>query len=214
MSQRGQGGRAASTSTAASTAPVARQGSRISQEGPTAQLSVTIYEVHVAADRIGRIDPAALTAAAGAGSLDKSLATLGTGHPVYLANTSVRIMQDYIRIGASTPYITNSQTGADGEAINSVSYTDMGAVINIAGKTKPNGNIELDLIVELSTMDEGAVRISDKLTAPYFRIARMAYKGQVQPGKPFVLISADGATTDAQGNAIVYVARVTLGPLQ
>jgi hypothetical protein len=200
----GSAGYAAAREAATSNAPAAR-------EGPSASLAATIYEIHMPADQIGRLDVDALTAAAGVGDFDKALAALGTGRPLYFVQQSVRLAEDHLQLMAQMPYITNSQTDNTGKVINSVAYTSVGAIISIRGIPKASGSIELDTFVQVSTITQGGVAISEKVKAPYFRVANMAFKGPVQPNKAFVLISADGATLDADGKAVAYIAKVTLG---
>src|SRR4051812_3591315 len=72
-----QGQTSPAAATAAASAP-ARAGGRASSqgEGPSARLSATVYEVHMAADQIGRLDADALSTADKA-AFDKALQALG-----------------------------------------------------------------------------------------------------------------------------------------
>jgi hypothetical protein len=183
--------------------------------GPTASFAATIYEVRMPADQIGRIDIEALTsAAATTAGFEKALGTLGAARALYYVNQSVRVADDSIRIGASTPYVTNSQINNKGDVINSVAYTALGATFTLSGKAKGAGNVDLNLIVQVGTLTDGGVAIAANVSAPYFRSAVMDHKGLVKTGQPFVLVSADGAALDAEGKAVAYISKVTLGPLQ
>jgi hypothetical protein len=181
-------------------------------EGPTCPFDATIYEVLLPVDQIGRMDLDALTrAATTAATFEKALADLGSSRPLYRADQSVRLSGDSITVGTQMPYITNSQITNTGQAINSVSYTQVGAIFKITGKTSTPTAIELDLGIQMSTMSEGTA-ISDKVKAPMFRNTTLSYKGPVAARQPFVVISADAASVESSGKAVAYIARVTLGP--
>ena len=184
-------------------------------DGPSAPFSATVYLIRMPADQIGRLDAEALTTAAGTPDFGKALAGLGTVRPLYLVSQSVRLAEDTIRIGAQTPYVSNSQVSNTGNVINTTRYTSVGTIFDIQGKTKAAGVVELDLRLQVSSLDEASgVQITNNVKSPVFRLATMAFKGNVQAGKPFVLVSADGATLDADGKAVAYITKVTLGPLQ
>jgi hypothetical protein len=184
-------------------------------EGPTCPFDATIYEVLLPVDQIGRIDLDALTrAATTAAAFEKALADLGAAKPLYRANQSVRLSRDSITVGTQVPYITNSQITNTGQAINSVSYTQVGAIFSISGKTSTPNAVELDLGIQVSTLSEGTTAISDTLKAPMFRNTTLSYKGPVAARQPFVVISADAASVAPAGKAVAYIARVTLGPAE
>ena len=184
-------------------------------EGPTTGLDATIYDVRVPTDQIGRLDAAALTrAATTAADFEKALAALGSTQSLYRANQSVRLAGDRILLGTSTPYITNSQINATGNTINSVAYRQTGATFSLTGKATTPGNLELEMAIQLSTLSEGTVAISDKVKAPLFRDVQMSHKGPVEAGKAFVILNIDADHVDATGKAVAYIARITLGAPQ
>lgn len=183
-------------------------------EGPTCSFDVTIYDLRLAPDQIGRIDLHTLTrAAANPTAFEQALTQLGAPQPLYRANQSVRLVGDSITIGTTTPYISSSQINAQGNPINTVAYSDIGATFSIIGKVGASG-IELDLNVQVSSLSPGATEISPGVKAPMFRRATMAHKGLVEAQKPFVITSVDAASLDANGKAVAYIARVTLGTPQ
>lgn len=181
-------------------------------EGPTCSLDATIYEVRLPAEKIGRLDADALdNAASNPESFEKALGDLGTLRPLYRANQSVRLTGDSIMIGTNMPYVTNSQTTAKGDVINTVMYSNTGANFSIAGKSTASNSIELDLNIQVSTLSEGNTQISADVKAPIFHTVSLSRKGPVAPRTPFVVISVDAATADPSGKAVAYIARVTLG---
>jgi hypothetical protein len=183
--------------------------------GPTCTLDATIYDVRLPVDKIGQLDVEALTrASATAAAFEKALAALGASKPLYRADQSVRLSGDTITIAAQTPYVTNSQITQTGQTINSVSYTQIGTLFTIAGKAGAGGEIELDLSIQVSAISDSGTPISTNVNAPMFRSAMIARKGPVEAKVPFVVVSVDAANVDAKGNAVAYIARVTLGAPQ
>jgi len=190
-------------------------GGAVLGQGPTCTLDATLYDLRLPAEQIGRLDSDALTRAAEtAAAFEKALGELGTAKPLYRINQAVRLESDYVQVGAQVPYVTNSQTDSRGQIINSVAYTSIGAIFNIAGKAAASGKIELDLGIQMSGFSEGATTISSTVKAPMFRTIQMAHRGFVTARQPFVVISADAASTDANGKAVAYIARVILGTPQ
>jgi beta-lactamase regulating signal transducer with metallopeptidase domain len=184
-------------------------------EGPTSALDATIYRVHLPADQIGRLDMAALNkSSATAAEFEKALSALGSLEPLYRANQSVRLAGDSINIGTQAPYVTASRQDDRGRGINTISYTNTGALFKIAGKAGAGDRIELDLNMEVSSMTESSTEIAPGVKAPLFRVASMSHKGPVQADRPFVVVSVDAASVDAAGKAVAYIARVTLGAPQ
>jgi beta-lactamase regulating signal transducer with metallopeptidase domain len=181
-------------------------------EGPTCALDATIYDIRIPADKIGRLDPEALgNAAVTPADFEKALADLGTMRPLYHTDQTVRLASDTITIGAQTPFVTGSRSDATGRAINTIQYQQTGAIFMIAGKTNAFGKVDLDLQIQLSTTASTAADIAPNVKASLFRTATMLHKGDVTAKTPFVVLSADAATTDENGKAVVYIARITLG---
>jgi hypothetical protein len=184
-------------------------------EDPTCALDATIYDVRLPVDQIGRIDLEALArASTTAAGFEKALAELGTTQPLYRANQSIRLAGDNITIGTSMPYVTNSSMGRNGQAVNSVSYTSVGAQFNLSGKTGVTGSIELDMSIQVSSLTDSTAEIASGVKAPMFRNATMSHKGMVEASRPFVVVSVDAASRDADGKAVAYIARITLGAPQ
>jgi beta-lactamase regulating signal transducer with metallopeptidase domain len=183
--------------------------------GPTCTFDATIYDVHLPVDKIGQLDIDALTkASASAADFEKALAQLGSSQPLYRANQSVRLAGDSITIATQTPYVTNSQRTSSGETLNSVAYSQTGAVFSLAGKSDAPGSIDLDLSIELATISEGTTPLNEGVKAVKFRHTKLLHKGAVDPRKPFVVLSIDGASVDADGKAVAYIGRITLGDPQ
>jgi beta-lactamase regulating signal transducer with metallopeptidase domain len=182
-------------------------------ETTTCSLDATIYEVHLPADQISRLDVEALSrASTTVAGFEKALAALGSAVPLYRANQSVRLAGDTITIGTNTPYVTNSQVTNRGQVVNSVAYARVGASFGIAGKPAPAGRLEIDLTIQVSTLDTSdSVPISTNVIAPMFRTVSMAHKGFVAPRQPLVIINASAAPVNAAGQAVACIARISFG---
>ncbi len=181
-------------------------------EGPTCAFDATIYDVRMPANQIGRLDVNALTQAASTpASFENALAELGTIMPLYRANQSVRLAFDSISMGTTVPYVSSSTTNARGQQISSVAYSNVGALFDLMGKSGTGSRIDLDLSIELSAITEGTTETSPGVKPPNFRRSTLVHKGSVQADQPFVVVSVDASNVDANGKAVAYIARVTLG---
>ncbi len=226
----GGGSRAGTTARGGGPGPGIRAASL---EGPAVNLDATIYDLRLPPELIGRLDVDALTkAAASAEAFEKALAELGTAKPLYRAAQAVRLSGDTIRITSSTPYITSSTTGAGrggfgpgggaaggrgaaaagaGETVNSISYASTGAAFTISGELEEVPlRINLTLSIEVSTLTESPAELTATLRAPAMRSLNLARNGFVELRQPFVILSIDGASADAGGKAVAYIARVSL----
>ena len=182
-------------------------------EGPTCTFDATVYDLRLSADQIGRLDVAALASASDSvDSFEKALAALGTAKPIYRTDQTVRLAGDRISIGAQSPYVTDTRLNAQGQAMNTISYMNTGAIFSLAGKAAAPG-IDLDLNVQVSSFLDSAVTIGGK-SAPVLHTATMSHKGAIQAGKPFIVVTVDAGSLDKDGKAVAYIARVIVGEPQ
>ena len=180
--------------------------------GPACSLDATIYDVRLAPEQIGRLDPQTLTKAAGTpATFEAALAELGTSRPLYRASQSVRLGGDMITIGTEAPFVSNSRITDAGQTINSVQYSSIGAIFGIAGRPVRARDWKLTCALSSRHIPTCATTISNTVRMPMFRKATMSHKGIVQAQQPFVLMSIDASSLDANGKAVAYVTRVTLG---
>jgi len=181
-------------------------------EGAASAIDATVYEISIPLEKIGSVDIEALTKSAKtAVEFEKALANLGAVRPLYHVDQAVRLASDTITIGTNVPYITNSQISNSGQTINSISYTNIGAIFTVAGTTGSAGTINMDLGIQLSVVSDGGTPISRNVNAPRFRNTTVSHKGPIQPGEPFVAISIDGGSRETGGKGVAYIVRVTFG---
>ena len=178
----------------------------------TCSLEATIYELRLPPENMSQLDAAALTlAAASPPEFDKALASVGKAKALYRMDQSVKLSGDRIMIGGSAPFVRATRLSETGRRINMVRYESVGAVLNIAGSSGPDGGISAELGLEMSAFTESAVNISAQRPARVVRKVVMGYKGMMRPGAPVVIVSADAASLDAEGKAVAYIARIVLG---
>jgi hypothetical protein len=87
----------------------------------------------------------------------------------------------------------------------------VGAKLNVSGSPRPGGAISAAINLELSTMSDSQVNITETLAAKVWRTLLMACAGESRPGEPIVIATGDGASLDANGQAVAYLARIVLG---
>lgn len=184
-------------------------------EGLTCALNATIYDVRISATEIGTLDVDALNKAAGTpADFERALSSLGATRPLYRTDQTVRLASDTIMISTQTPIVTGSHTNSQGDVINDVTYQQTGAIFNIAGKSDADDKVDFDLQIRLSTISDSNTATAPNTKASVIRAVTMSHKGAVAAKTPFVVLTADAASTDEHGMAVVYVARVTIGTPQ
>jgi len=181
---------------------------RHGQDAPAAvRFQAIICETRLAADRIPALDAARL---AQAPDLARALEELGKTRILYSVDQSVALAGDQINISKREPVVTASRVMEGGRAVNTVQYQQVGAIFKVAGRPAGPGRLDVDLSIETASLTDSSARISDGTIAPTIRSAVMSHKGPVDLGKPAVLLSADAASKDADGNAVAHVCRVLL----
>jgi len=96
-------------------------------------------------------------------------------------------------------------------AAESIIYRKVGPVFTVIGDVVGKDRLNVDVKVYLTAITEGTVSLSSGAKAGIIRTTTMVHKGLVDADKPFVILQADGGTPDANGNAVAYVVRMSLG---
>jgi hypothetical protein len=128
-------------------------------------------------------------------------------------NQSVRLSGDRIRIDDTVPVATSVRPGPtkSSSVITTVDNSSVGVRLNVSGSPRPGGAISAAINLELSTMSDSQVNITETLAAKVWRTLIMACAGESRPGEPIVIATGDGASLDANGQAVAYFARIVLG---
>jgi general secretion pathway protein D len=85
--------------------------------------------------------------------------------------------QAIITLGQEVPFIQNSRVTADGQIINTVTYEDIGIILQVTPRITATGLVEMDVAPEISTLSGETVAISDTYDAPV--IAKRAAETRV-----------------------------------
>ncbi|HEY8669151.1 MAG TPA: type II secretion system secretin GspD [Tepidisphaeraceae bacterium] len=125
-----------------------RGGSTFDTPGVQGGLVVSVLETNV---------QATLRALSTAGKLDV------LSRPYILASDNQLAS---ITVGQEVPLVTNSRVTDTGQTINSVSYRDVGIILNVTPHINPEGLVILDVSPEISALSAQSVPISDTASAP------------------------------------------------
>ncbi len=91
-------------------------------------------------------------------------------------------------VGQEVPIITNSQVTSLGQTINSVSYQNVGIILDVTPHINPDGMVTLDIAPQVSQLDSGSgVPISSNVNAPVFDIRAAQSRVGVEDGKTIVI---------------------------
>jgi len=171
------------------------------------RLQATIYEMRVPPQSVGTLDAAKLAKA----DFAKPLPEMGAARALYRVDQRVSLAGDRIMVGTDEPTVTNTRMTDRGQRINSVQYNSVGAIVEFKAERSGPRQLRVTSTIEMSTRTESPVKISDGVSSPVIRKATLSLKGPVELGETSVLISADAASLDKDGKAVVYVARLVVG---
>jgi hypothetical protein len=196
---------AAPSNAAAAAAPV---------DGGNAQLVATIYELHLPAEQITRLDMDALAQATADAEFEKALAIFGEPDPIYHLNQPVRLAGDRAEVVMDAPYVAAAQTDGQGRLIEHMANHPTGAIFDLVGKVEDGGKISLTMQISISAVKDGTVEIAPGVPVAIFPLVTLKGAKTVDAGKPLILLGADGDAPNNDGKAIVYIARVQFGPAE
>lgn len=171
------------------------------------RLQAAIYEVLVAPEQVGRLDAAKLATV----DFAQFPAEIGQARALYLVDQQVSLAGDRVMAGTDEPMVTGSRVTDRGQRTNSVQYNSVGATIEFKAQRTGAQELQVTSTVEMSTKTDSPVEVAEGVSSPVIRKTAMSLKGPVQVGKPSVLISADAASRNKDGKAVVYIARMVLG---
>lgn len=106
--------------------------------------------------------------------------------------------QAVITVGKRVPFIQNSRITYEGQTINTVTYDDIGIILQVTPHITDDRVVSMDVTPEISTLTGETVPISSTVNAPVFA-TRSAQTGVVVPdGKTVVIggLMEDSKTKD------------------
>ncbi len=181
-----------------------------------ARFEATVFEVEVPEARIVELDAKALEAkAATAQDLAKALAEFGKTKVLHKIDQTVNLYGESILLGTHEPMITGTRQMESGRGFNSVTYQEVGLVVNFAASPPPPESPRKDLNVQvnfnLSTMADSGVELSPGLKASSIRSVQFSQTGTPRFGRPSVLLNVSAASGgDNKALPTAYVVRYVL----
>jgi hypothetical protein len=174
-----------------------------------------VYETTLPAAGAGRLDAKALAKVATREEFQKALAALGPTRMLYQADQTVSLTsENQIHIGSQQPFVTSSRTTDSGQKVNTIQYQDVGAMFKFSTKSVPAGdrgvlNVRLD--VQLAIPATSGVEVATGTKARTFRKVSTNYSGDIELGRPFVLVGMDSSVAgEKDPNSVAFVCRVVL----
>lgn len=173
-----------------------------------ARFEVTVYEVQMPEDRIDDLDAQALEIkAATSQELTKALAKYGKTKVLYKIDQTVNLYGEHIMLNTSEPMITGSQMAGSGGFINSVTYQQVGLIVNLSATAPKDSEHKLFAQVnfQLSALADSGVELSPKVKASSTRSVQLSHSETPRFGKPVVLlnVSTSGGVENTQPMAYV-----------
>jgi hypothetical protein len=202
----------------------------LSSEILAAQFQAAVYEVQASAERLGTLDAKALTSqAATPETLLSALAQMGKARLLYRIEQPVNVFSSTITIGSSEPAVTGTRTTATGEALNNISYQNVGLIVRLSAQRPPNDETGVAPIVttavRLSVLSPGEKEIAPGQKESAARAMSLEGSGALELNQPRVLLaissnalgsfrtSADkSGRTETPITPVGYVIRYQFGP--
>lgn len=92
-----------------------------------------------------------------------------------------------ITIGQEIPRITNSRITDDGQTLNSVTYDDIGIILEVLPRITSENLVEMEVYPEISTLTAESVQVSDNFSAPVIAKRSAQTRVVVADGKTVVI---------------------------
>lgn len=92
-----------------------------------------------------------------------------------------------ITVGNEVPFITNTRITDTGQQINTITYQDVGIILNVTPRINPDGLVIMDVIPEISQLTGTTVPISDGVAAPVIAKRSAESRVAVRSGNTIVI---------------------------
>lgn len=92
-----------------------------------------------------------------------------------------------IIVGQRVPFINNSRITDTGQTINTITYEDIGIILNVTPHINPDGLVILDVEPEISSITGDSVPISENASAPVFAKRSAKTRVAIKDGKTIVI---------------------------
>ena len=92
-----------------------------------------------------------------------------------------------ILVGQNVPIVTNSQTNSTGQLINTISYRNVGIILDVTPHINPDGVVVMDVAPEISDISDQSVPITTGVTSPVFDTRSASSRVGVRDGDTIVI---------------------------
>ncbi|MCX6904442.1 MAG: hypothetical protein NTW03_13365 [Verrucomicrobia bacterium] len=177
-----------------------------------ARFEATVYEVEVPETRIAELEAPALEAKAGTPQdLAKALAEFGKARVLYKIDQPVNLCGENITLGTREPMITGSRRTETGTTINTITYQEVGLIVNLATSPSPpdapRGVLPVQVNFELSVLADSGVEIAPTVKATRIRNLHLNHSETPRFGKPLVLLNVSAPPGSDKVLPVAYVVR-------
>jgi general secretion pathway protein D len=90
-------------------------------------------------------------------------------------------------VGQEVPIVTDTRFDANGNQINTISYRELGIILNVTPHINPEGLVIMDVGPEISQISDQSVPISSTTSAPVFNIRAAQTRVAIENGKTIVI---------------------------
>jgi len=201
-----------SVTTSTATQSVRQKNTPPSTDMLQAQFQATIYEVQADPARLNDVDGRVLARQAdSAEKLLTALSQIGEARILYRFDQPVNVFSETLRLGTQEPMVTNSRTAANGAAINTIQYHDVGAIIQLSANRAPaeakrkGPNVKLS--VEMAVLSNSDAEIVPGRKVSSIRQVSLNHSERLEFGHPRVMLAVSSTSTDTKQRPAMYVVR-------
>lgn len=176
-----------------------------------------IYEVQVPTNQRDVLDAVKLDGQAGTvDALLKALNNTGKTRILYRFNQPVNLFSGVIQLGTQEPVVTGTQIASNGQAINQVTHSSLGATIRLTAQAPAadsNLNVpDATISVTISEFAPGGPELPppggpSPARGIWARRAQMKETTPLEFDRPGVMVSTNTTTRGSTANPTVYVVR-------
>jgi len=92
-----------------------------------------------------------------------------------------------ITVGQRVPFIGQTRTTETGQTINTITYEDIGIIMNVTPHINPDGLVIMDINPEISTITDSTVPISETVNAPIYNTRSAQSRVAILDGQTIVI---------------------------
>ncbi|MHC5108552.1 MAG: hypothetical protein ACYTHJ_01585 [Planctomycetota bacterium] len=187
------------------------------------RFEAAVYKLTTSPENAIAIEPAELATQDSLAKFDATLRAFGETQLLYRLDQVVgvddgrqpeaRRRRQKILIAAQQHFVQSKSKNNAGAMRAVIGRENVGSIFTLTGawpQDATDQGIQLALDIELSAMGPGGVNVGEDVDSPVFRNIEQVFRGQVELGKAFVLLSLDGAAPDENGQAVAFLTRVRM----